>query len=242
MLATLSPPNSFQMNLAHNAIHSILVHWFAENDRTLDRIAGMAHNTIQLEYEGEFQRSSAIQISLLAPCQVVIVEIPSSDATSSKCLNQFSRFTSLFDEAIRHGTYPTIICLGDNVPASQVVEWLKLGVFTYSEKSSDTAAIIKMIVEAKKHASVSLDKFLRFQSLMRIWNSIESDELVVLKMIFEGLPNKTIASRLKVSQRTIEARRHRIFEKLESKSLPIVVRRICEWYELKQEFRGEAFE
>jgi DNA-binding NarL/FixJ family response regulator len=232
------------MNPAIQLAPSVSLHWFAENDQTFRQISQMAGATNQgaFEYHDKFQKTAALQISLLAPCQVVIVEIPSSDQDASLSLNAYRHFTSLLDESIRHGTFPTIICLGDRLPAQQVVEWMKLGVFTYVEKSSQPSNILKAINDAKQIASKTLDKYLRFQRLNEIWKTIEPDELLVMEMIFEGLPNKTIASRLKVSQRTVEARRHRVFEKFDSKSLPIVVRKICEWHQLKQEFCDVTFE
>jgi FixJ family two-component response regulator len=71
-----------------------------------------------------------------------------------------------------------------------------------------------------------------------MWNSISPDEMDVRKMTFDGIPNKTIAVRMGTSQRTIESRRHRLFAKLDSKSLPMVIQRVCEWKQLQRELGG----
>ena len=58
-------------------------------------------------------------------------------------------------------------------------------------------------------------------------NRIESltvKEREVLRLMLAGVPNKVIASRLKVSQRTVETRRHKVFKKSETASLAELVR------------------
>ncbi len=51
-------------------------------------------------------------------------------------------------------------------------------------------------------------------------------EREVLTMVLEGIPNKTIARRLDVSVRTVENRRHNIFEKLGVDSIAGLVRAV----------------
>ena len=48
----------------------------------------------------------------------------------------------------------------------------------------------------------------------RVWSTINEKERSTIEMILHGLPNKTVASRLGVSIRTVENRRKQIFMKL----------------------------
>jgi len=48
---------------------------------------------------------------------------------------------------------------------------------------------------------------------------LDSKEREVLNLMMKGFPNKVIANRLNVSIRTVEARRHRVFQKTNTKSL-----------------------
>ena len=54
----------------------------------------------------------------------------------------------------------------------------------------------------------------------------------------EGIPNKSIGSKLAVSQRTIEARRQKLYQKMGSITLSGVVQANCEWKQLGLEFGG----
>ena len=57
---------------------------------------------------------------------------------------------------------------------------------------------------------------------------LTSSERKVLEMLVEGLPNKTIASALDVSLRTVESRRQKICQTLKTQSLAHVVRMYVE--------------
>jgi FixJ family two-component response regulator len=54
--------------------------------------------------------------------------------------------------------------------------------------------------------------------------SLTSQELQVLRCIVAGKPNKIIAKELDVSIRTVEARRHQLFQKMRSDSVAELVR------------------
>lgn len=58
--------------------------------------------------------------------------------------------------------------------------------------------------------------------------SLTTQERAVLDAIVDGKPNKLIATELDVSLRTIEARRHNVFEKMRSNSVADLVRLVVE--------------
>ena len=236
MLDTLSFPIYSTMNHARTPTHSIAVYWFAETRSIHDHVSGMADDGIRFEGPIDIQDSFVAEVSLMDPCQIIILEIPDTEATSWKANKQLDYVTSLIRQAFQYRTFPTILCIGNRIPAERVVEWMQLGVYSYVEASGSVSDIFKMLQDAKNHATSILNKYLRFQKLQKLFDSFAPEEISIMEMIFEGLPNKTIASRLRLSQRTIEGRRQRVFANLESKSLSVVVQTICEWHQLKKEF------
>ncbi len=60
--------------------------------------------------------------------------------------------------------------------------------------------------------------------LAELYATLSPEERQVLEFLVEGAPNKTIATKLDVSVRTIETRRKQIFEKMQVRSLGALVR------------------
>ncbi len=58
--------------------------------------------------------------------------------------------------------------------------------------------------------------------------SLSEGERDVLRLVLDGLPNKVIAARLDVSQRTVEARRHKLFLKTGTTSIAELVRMVVQ--------------
>ena len=61
------------------------------------------------------------------------------------------------------------------------------------------------------------------RDLHRRLQSLSDKERQVMELIVAGLPNKTVARRLDVSLRTVEARRKAIFDKMGARSLAVLV-------------------
>jgi FixJ family two-component response regulator len=68
----------------------------------------------------------------------------------------------------------------------------------------------------------------RIDDIRRRIQSLTPAERKVLELMVEGLSNKLMAKRLHVSVRTIEVRRHKVFEKLQADSLAELVRMYLE--------------
>jgi DNA-binding NarL/FixJ family response regulator len=135
--------------------------------------------------------------------------------------------------------FSVVICLGDSIPSQIVVDWLHLGVFTYVERRGTMARFHQTFAESSCRARQIAQQYHRFDSLRERWNSVTEREAVVLEMLLEGVPNKTIATRLGVSQRTVETRRHNLYEKLDSRCVAEVVKHIYELDSLNRIFRRE---
>lgn len=66
------------------------------------------------------------------------------------------------------------------------------------------------------------------EEVRRCCEQLTASELDVLCLVLDGSLNKAIANRLDVSERTVENRRRKIFEKFGSHSIAVVTRKISE--------------
>jgi DNA-binding NarL/FixJ family response regulator len=167
------------------------------------------------------------------PGHVVVLEA-SGDAVSIASDSLPARIAKV----LAHGNLPTIICLGNQVPSEAIVDWMRNSIFAYADLDSPVERISKLLTDATLRAASVRERFQRFQVINSNKRSLTHGEKAVLDMILEGVPNKIIAIKLGVSQRTIEARRQKLYQKMGSKSLPGVVQAICEWNQLSLEFEG----
>jgi two-component system response regulator DctR len=127
---------------------------------------------------------------------------------------------ALFDELASRGQHlrmPVIFLTGHaDVPTA--VDMLKRGAFDFCEKPfSDNALVdrveLALAASAKLMADdVSIDKLRQLQA------ELTERERDVMRLVTEGLPNKLIADQLRISVRTVEVHRARVFDKMDVKS------------------------
>jgi FixJ family two-component response regulator len=137
---------------------------------------------------------------------------------------------------LRVATAPVVLCVGHRVSAEVVVEWMRAGIFSYVEQTASDQHLRRTLEQAAAQSKRVSEQHLRYEKLLQLWSNVTDREASVLDMLMEGLPNKKIATRLGVSQRTIEARRQKLYEKLESRSVVDVVRTIYELDSLEHLF------
>ncbi len=156
--------------------------------------------------------------------------IPPNSTTVDRC-------DRIVRNVMEEAKLAVVICIGDLIPAQAVVDWLQIGVFTYVERHGSMARFHQTFAESSCRARQVAHQYDRFNDLCERWNSVSDREAIVLEMLLEGIPNKTIATRLGVSQRTVETRRHNLYEKLESRCVTEVVKVIYELDMLNRLFR-----
>lgn len=107
------------------------------------------------------------------------------------------------------------------------VRAMQQGAFTLLEKPTRNHELWEAI-----HRALVADPTERCQptpiSLGLRLAGLTPDEQRVVELIFEGKPNKAIASELDISLRTVGARRHAIFEKFGVRSVAELVRAVLE--------------
>jgi len=169
------------------------------------------------------------------PGHVVVLDATGDDQEPSVEL-QASHLAARIAQVLLYGNKPTIVCIGNRAPVHMVVDWMRESIFAYVESNAPEDRVSKIVTAATEHADSILSRFQQFQVLNSRKLSLTLPEKEVLEMILDGVPNKTIATKLGVSQRTIEARRQKLYLKMGSKSLPGVVQSICQWRQLSAEF------
>ena len=107
-----------------------------------------------------------------------------------------------------------------------VVEAMKNGASTVLEKPASEEDLWLALRAA---ISTHRDEFQRQEAMLTVKAEIDSltpQEKEVLELIVEGVKNNSIAQRLDISTRTVEARRKRILTKLNAESLAALVRKV----------------
>jgi FixJ family two-component response regulator len=126
--------------------------------------------------------------------------------------------------ALQRNPRDVVIGIGSGFPGSVVAQWVRRGMHGIIDSPVQIADFEKAMLEANEHCvHLRLEQSeLRLLSLQR--HSISQREEEVLELVVQGVPNKSIATRLDVSQRTIEARRQKIYQKMNAKRLSDLIR------------------
>jgi FixJ family two-component response regulator len=117
-----------------------------------------------------------------------------------------------------------IIMTGARVPVRTVVRAMKLGAATFLEKPYPADELCATLPVAIERDRMRRRQQAYLRKAVRRLERLTPQEQEVMDLILAGLPNKVIAKRLGVSLRTVEYRRHDIFVKTETDSLPELVR------------------
>lgn len=207
--------------------------WVGPSTKTLERTKVFTKAHFEFRYSDNVLSIPLEDLALFQPGFPIILESPSEE--------DFDGIIPAFDANVRRfvefADSPVILCVGRRLPAEIVVDWMRAGVFFYVEEFADDSHFQQAFHTVAQQSVKIRKQHARYSKLSELWSGVSDREGSVLDMLMEGLPNKTIANRLGVSQRTIEARRHNLYEKLESRSVVEVVRLIYELNSLEQIFR-----
>jgi FixJ family two-component response regulator len=129
--------------------------------------------------------------------------------------------------AAGHDRIP-IIMSGARVPVRTVVRAMHVGAVTFLEKPYPADELCATIPKALELDRKRRGRERRRQYARQRMRQLTPQERQVMDYMLAGLPNKVIAKRLGVSLRTVEYRRHDIFEKTETDSLPELVRLVTD--------------
>lgn len=120
-------------------------------------------------------------------------------------------------------TIPIIFISGHgDVPMA--VRALKAGAFDFIQKPFNDQTLLDCVQRAIQEDMGRREERAARSDVMQRIESLTPREREVLDLVVAGHPNKVIGAELGVSQKTVEAHRARVMEKLEAKSLSELVR------------------
>jgi len=122
------------------------------------------------------------------------------------------------------GLYLPIIFITGHGEVPTAVTAMRKGAFDFIQKPFVNQDLIGRIDAALEFDDKNRELNQKQKSIEQCLASLTERELEVLRFITEGKSNKSIALELHVSQRTVEAHRAHIMEKMQAKSLPHLVR------------------
>ena len=127
---------------------------------------------------------------------------------------------ALFDRMVQRelvGLMPVIFLTGHgDVPTA--VDAVKRGAFDFCEKPFSDNALVDRIERAIAQSRERLDALQAARGLHSRVDELTDRERDVMRLVIEGLPNKLIADQLRISVRTVEVHRSRVFDKMDVKS------------------------
>ena len=220
------------MQMDTNFLVPIPAIWIGLSTKTLEQTLAHTRSLFTLRWEKSASELSVDDLNGLEFGYPIILEFEHGE----NALASFKAFDRTLHKVLDFASMPIVLCIGNQVPAEAVVDWMKAGVCTYVEQKADAVHFQRAFNEIACRSRSISEKNRRFEELLILWGSIDDREAVVLDMLLKGVPNKTIANRIGVSERTVEVRRRNLYEKLDSRSVADVVRIVYELNKLDQLF------
>ena len=130
---------------------------------------------------------------------------------------------------IRRGGWiqPVILTVAE-VNLSAVVSAMRGGIFAVTSPAAVDETLFHHMQQASECSQRLAEVEKRKAEFHERLESLAAGELEVLRGMLEGKLNKRVANQLSISERTVEARRKRIFDKMETRSVACLTRRIIE--------------
>jgi two-component system, LuxR family, response regulator DctR len=124
----------------------------------------------------------------------------------------------LHDQLLQRGYTMPVIFLTGHGDVAMAVEAVKRGAFHFVEKPFTEDYLVSLIQRAIDEGSKRQSETAGDDAIQKRLAGLTPREREVLDMIVEGKPNKTIASTLAISGKTVEGHRAHIMEKLSARN------------------------
>jgi two-component system, LuxR family, response regulator DctR len=124
----------------------------------------------------------------------------------------------LHDQLLQRGHTMPVIFLTGHGDVAMAVEAVKRGAFHFVEKPFTEDYLVSLIQRAIDEGSKRQSVTAGNDAIQKRLAGLTPREREVLDMIVEGKPNKTIASTLAISGKTVEGHRAHIMEKLSARN------------------------
>lgn len=130
----------------------------------------------------------------------------------------------LQEHLTRVGSFLPVVVVSGRADVSIAVKVMEQGAVTLIEKPYDHNEMIQAVTRALE-TNLELHRQAEFVADVRTrLASLTDDEQQVREMIIEGRPNKSVASDLGISMRTVDRRRRAVFEKMQVRTAPELAR------------------
>jgi two-component system, LuxR family, response regulator FixJ len=120
-------------------------------------------------------------------------------------------------------TMPVIVLTG-HADVSMAVRALKNGAFDFIEKPFRDQTLIDTVIRALATQNNQIRARQEVADVAARFALLSIREREVFQMVVVGMPNKQIASHLELSEKTVEIHRASVMRKMNSQSLPSLVR------------------
>jgi two-component system, LuxR family, response regulator FixJ len=121
------------------------------------------------------------------------------------------------------GTISPVIFITGHGDVAMAVEAMQHGAFDFLQKPFRDQDLLDRVQKALARDRSIREQLRSQETIQRRLHSLTAREHDVLSLVTEGAPNKIIAHKLGISQRTVEIHRARVMEKMSADSLAQLV-------------------
>lgn len=119
-----------------------------------------------------------------------------------------------------------VVFVSSRPTTAQTVQAMRNGAVTVLDAPVDSQALGNAVRDAMAIDESNRRQTATMNDIRRRLGRLTASEYAVLERMLRGLPNKSIASQLGLSLRSIESRRRRVFDKLGADSVAELVRKV----------------
>lgn len=135
-------------------------------------------------------------------------------------------FSELVDDFNRRSILVPVIITAREATLEQAIQTLRSGAMTFLEKPCSQEDVEDALLDAMQTEKEQRDIRQIVRETKEQLATLTAGEQEVLELLMKGYANRRIATKLVIGLRTVEARRARIFEKLEAPSLARLIRKV----------------
>jgi two-component system response regulator FixJ len=125
---------------------------------------------------------------------------------------------ALQKELVKRGALSPVIIITAHAEVQMAVDIMRLGAVTLIEKPFRDQMLLDAIAEALKLDAEARARHQNRQSLESRLEKLTPRQREVMELVIRGLPNKSIARELGISERTVELHRSRVLRTMNVKS------------------------
>jgi two-component system response regulator DctR len=125
---------------------------------------------------------------------------------------------ALQKELVKRGALSPVIIITAHAEVQMAVDIMRLGAVTLIEKPFRDQMLLDAIAEALKLDSEARARHQNRRSLESRLEKLTPRQREVMELVIRGLPNKSIARELGISERTVELHRSRVLRTMNVKS------------------------